>query len=397
MKSKTNLLIFFFLPVSCFSQIKFEKGYLIDLDNKRTECLIENHDWKNNPNDFEYKLSENDVAKKVTVSSVKEFGINSQSRYVAADVKIDRTGENLEEITTDRNPVWLKERLFLNVLIESKISLLYYADGNLRRYFYQKDDTVKQLIYKKYLMESGDSKVNDAFHQQLRADVQCGNMPNAELKRVDYTKSDLMKYFKNYNECSGAETKEFTEFIKNRRKSLFHVKLTPGINYTSLSVSFSDNKPYSSWDVDFGKQLDFRMGMELEWILPYNRNKWGIVWEPGYQTFSSTIVGTTTSTAKVNTFELPLGLRYYFFLSDKSRIFINGFYVFTLPGESSVRLQKYDYEVTCPAMFAIGAGYDFRRFSGEIRYYTNGDILNDYMYWTAPYERLSFILGYRMF
>ena len=45
--------------MNCFAQISFEKGYFINNANQKTNCLIKNQDWKDNPTEFEYKLDEN--------------------------------------------------------------------------------------------------------------------------------------------------------------------------------------------------------------------------------------------------------------------------------------------------------------------------------------------------
>ena len=68
--------LFMLLDIKSFSQIIFENGYFIDDSDSKIECLIKNIDWKNNPTEFEYKLSPNEAIQKATIQTVKEFGIN---------------------------------------------------------------------------------------------------------------------------------------------------------------------------------------------------------------------------------------------------------------------------------------------------------------------------------
>ena len=82
MKKQLLFLLITILSFNCYSQISFEKGYYIDNSNQKTNCLIKNIDWKNNPTQFEYKLSENSESKKKTIESIKEFGINNISKYI---------------------------------------------------------------------------------------------------------------------------------------------------------------------------------------------------------------------------------------------------------------------------------------------------------------------------
>jgi hypothetical protein len=386
----TRIVMILFLPLSCFSQVQFVRGYFIDNSNARVECFIEDRGWKNSPSDFMYKLDENGAVKKANVSDVREFGIESRSRYIAANVNIDRTGDNIDNTTAERRPVWNKEQLFLAVLIEGKISLLSYEDGNFQRFFYQTKDTIKQLINKKFTMQSGGYGVNDAFRQQLRAEVLCGEITDDELKRVDYTMKELVTFFTNYNKCSGSTFTDYTQMASNKRKSSVRFRFTPGMNVTSLKIMDS----YNGEDIDFGKKAGFRMGAEIELVLPYNRNKWAIVFEPSFQSFKSTV--SDGMSAKVSMFEIPVGLRHYFFLNEQSRLFINGLLVLPMSGESAITVYNVSYEVTATPSLAIGGGYSIGRFSGEARFYRNKDILNDHLYLEATYSRWSFILGYRM-
>ena len=75
MKSKLLLFIIFFISITTNAQIIFEKGYFINNNNQKTECLIKNLDWRKNPTDYKYKLSQNDLAKVATISSVKESSL----------------------------------------------------------------------------------------------------------------------------------------------------------------------------------------------------------------------------------------------------------------------------------------------------------------------------------
>ena len=129
------------VSLSSFSQITFEKAYFIDNNGLKTECLIKNSDWVNNPVNFEFKLSADDTPKTMDVSSVKEFGIYNFSRYVSADVKIDRSKTKQTELTRLKDPEWSDERLFLKVLIDGKATLYYYQDFYHTRFFYSVDNS----------------------------------------------------------------------------------------------------------------------------------------------------------------------------------------------------------------------------------------------------------------
>ena len=96
MKTFTFFSLLTILSFSCFAQIQFEDGYFISNDGKKTDCLIKNIDWKNNPNEFLYKVSKDAAIKTATISDVAEFGIVNISKYQRFDVDVDQSSENLE-------------------------------------------------------------------------------------------------------------------------------------------------------------------------------------------------------------------------------------------------------------------------------------------------------------
>ena len=48
MKKSLIILSIIITSINCYSQIKFEKGFYIDNDGQKTECLIKNIDWSVN-------------------------------------------------------------------------------------------------------------------------------------------------------------------------------------------------------------------------------------------------------------------------------------------------------------------------------------------------------------
>jgi hypothetical protein len=48
-------------------------------------------DWKNNPTEFKYKLSEEDSVRDGGIRTVLEFGVDGVVKYIRTKVKIDRS------------------------------------------------------------------------------------------------------------------------------------------------------------------------------------------------------------------------------------------------------------------------------------------------------------------
>jgi hypothetical protein len=381
------------------AQVKFEKGYFIDNDDAKIECLIRNIDWKNNPRNFEYKKSQHEEAIRMDISQVKEFAVDNMSKYVRKLVKIDRSGDNLNQLTSDPGPLWSEEEVFLYVLQGGRATLYSYYEGNLARYFYRLDGPVEPLIYKRYLKDDGVA-ANFAFRNELWANVRCKDATFNSVKNLSYDKSSLIKYFQRYNECNGSDKHNAETVPAKRYKNLFHLKIAPGIESIGGKIWNTESRLYGK--VIFGRLLSLRCGLEAELILPYNKNKWGIVIEPTYQYFHaqkemSSAAGDAT--IQYNSIELPAGLRHYFFLTDKSKLFVNGFVVTDFAFNSFIKFENdpYPKKISSKLNTAFGAGFDINNLSLELRYTIDRNIMSDYLLWQSHYNKLSLILRYKIF
>ena len=112
MKKEILILLTAILSLNCYSQISFEKGYFINNNEEKINCLIKTVDWNNNPSEIEYKLSEKDIVKTVTAEFVKEFSIDNNSKYITAKVNIDRSGNTLNKLNEKRNPIFNEVKIF---------------------------------------------------------------------------------------------------------------------------------------------------------------------------------------------------------------------------------------------------------------------------------------------
>lgn len=394
MKYLFIVLFQFFTVIYSFGQIVFEKGYYIDNQNRKTECLIKNMDWRNNPAEFTFKQDVNDMPVKLGIDSVKEFCIYGISKYIRVNILVDRSSNNIDGLSDKRNPVWNREQLFLKVILEGKASLYFLEDGNLNRLFYSVSDTsVNQLIYKRFFVGRSVAE-NNGFRQQLWVDVKCPGADLRSVEKLQYTLSDIKRYFINYNKCIGDSIIVYGEKIQ---KDFFNLKIAPGINNSSISLH---NGVTSFYDYDFKKTLTFRMGIEAEFILPFNKNKWGIVMEPTYQYFHVIRTEPKKNTEiRYSSVDIPVGLRYYGYLNQDFRLFVNAFFIpnFSRRFSSEITLEGKKYlDISSGSSYAAGAGIGYKKFSFEMRYYTKKKFSNYSSYLWADYNRLAFILGYRI-
>lgn len=407
MKKQFLFLLTALLTINSFSQISFEKGYFIDNSNQKIECFIKNIDWKNNPTDFEYKLSENSKIEKNNIESVKEFGINKISKYVRSTVNIDRSSNSTNNLEKDNNPVFNEENLFLNVLVEGKSNLYIYEDGNLKRYFYNQENAIiVPLVYKKYLTSDNKLGENNQYKQELWNNLKCSSIEMNDIEGLNYKKNSLIGLFTEYNKCNNSELINYED---KQKRDLFNLTIRPRLNNSSLAIS---NTVLNSEGTDLGNKIGFGFGIEVEYILPFNKNKWSLSIEPTYQNFkiekkantNNVSGGVIRTVVNYNSIEIPISLRHYFFLNNNSKIFTNISFIFDISSNSSVDFRRADntniniLDIDSGSNLAFGAGYKFNdKYSMELRYLSGREILGRYAFWSSNFKTLSVIFGYSIF
>jgi len=413
MKKSLLFLSITILSLNCYSQISFKRGYFIDNNDKRIDCLIKDTDKKNNPTKFVYKLSENGELKERSIESTKEYGVSNVFKYLRKTVDIDKSSDNLNKLSLHRHPIFVEEQLFLNVLVEGKANLYLYENGLSKRFFYSKENSaIKQLIYKKFLGKR-KNPYNSHSHKQIGENFSYKNLlwkefktPALTLKEVEnmnYEKDDLVNLFINYNEQG---SQNFTSYEEKEKKDLFNLNIRPGIKVVSLEI---DNKLSDFRDTDFGNTIVFRLGVEAELIVPFLKNKWSIFIEPTYQNYThkkERIVYEDTEfelkehvTVKYKSIEVPMGIRHYLFINNNSKFFLDAAVLVDYNGNSKIDFESgNDIDISTKTNFAFGAGYKYKdKYSMELKFQTDKQFFRKIDYWTSDYTSLSLIIGYTIF
>lgn len=382
------------------SQVTFEKGYIINNSDLKVECLIKNKDWHNNPKSFSYKLLNDNTVRTATLKTVKEFGLDNKFKYIRKKVKIDTSSNKFSELTKDRNPFFKEKEIFLKVLIEGNANLYLYENDNQTRFFYNLDaSTIEQLIFKEYLVKYNLVGKNNMFKQQLWNNLTCENIKKKDLDNLNYDKKQLIKYFINYNTCHDYNYINYEH--KDSKK--FDIRLTAktGINSSSLYISNSSTADRST---TFDDKIGATFALEAEFVIPYNKNKWSLILEPTYHNYNSEGISVDGDNVTVNytSIQIPLGIRHSFFIGEKSRIYLNGFYLIDITTNNSIidypsiyNFVDNDVKIKSDNNFAFGLGFNHKRYTIECRY-SSRDILNA-TNWDNKYKQFSLIFGYRLF
>jgi hypothetical protein len=386
-----TLLLCFILG---YSQIKYESGYYINAQNVKVNGFIRNMDWNSNPTSIEFKSSLDGESKIKTIQEVKEFGIYDKSKYVRFEVEMDRSSDELDNLSHQRNPEFKKEIVLLETLIEGKSSLYSYKESQFTRFFFQNEkEEITSLINKRYFIDVNKVATNEGFKNQLRAKVNC-NATDNKITSLRYNRNSLTKYFKDYNTCRNAEIIDYSEIDT---KSKFNLYGKAGLSFASLDIENSVlNNSYSEFD----NKIVLKFGVEFEYLLPFQKNKWALFFSPTYKAYKSegkNMLGDRKSSVEYNSIELPLGVRHYFILNKTSKIFVHGgiLWDMNLSGE----LQYHNYadklDISSGNNFMFGLGYNFKsKITAEFNIFSARSILSDYANWSSHYNNLEFKIGY---
>lgn len=394
MKNIFTIILLILIHSTVFCQIKFEKGYFIDNDNKRTECYIKNVDWKNNPTSFDVKITENAEKETKNIENVKIFAIQNYSKYLRANVNMDTSSPNFNDLNHNKAPQYKRMNVFLKVLVEDSSTLYYYEKGNLKRFFAQfKSEDIEPLIYKQYINGKDGVTENAQFRQYLSNKLKCSQLEFRDFELLKYNESDLVRLFEKYNSCLNPNST--TKKILSTKKVIINVKALFGINRSSFDFHYISG---FSKDIliPFANKITPHIGVEIESILPFNKNKWSLFSAPNY-TFYKVQSSSNTKGLAYHAIEIPVNIRYYMFFNSKSCLFINSGVTVGLPFKKTIDVEGYAANIdTAPSFcFNFGIGYSYDIWSIELRNDRPKNILDTYRGLYSKFLKSSLILAYK--
>jgi hypothetical protein len=402
MKKVLLFTIWTFLNFCTYGQIDFEPGYFIDTNNKKVECFIKNNDWKDNPQSFMYMLTLDGERREASVKQASEFGVTGKVTFVAARVNIDRSSTIVSSMSYKREPENTKELLFLRRLVDGEVDLYNYEAGNLSRFFYSEGESeIQQLVHKNYINQKNHVAENNQYRQQLSNDF--GDQVK-NVEKLGYNKADLINYFISLNEERGVLVDKNIQAEK-LKKGVFHFSLMGGLTFRNLAFELSNT---AGEPVDFGTNLNSTFGAEVEFVFPFNKNKWAAVLETSFNNYKSDAEirsdgAVDEGDSIYKAIEVALGVRHYMFLNTSFRLFVNGFGTYFAIPATIVELGPGRSDTTISNTFGpgFGLGFDFKEKIGfELRYQHFGNIVVSNK--TNPrstngFGGFSMILNYRLF
>lgn len=408
---KLQYLFIILFAIPSFGQINYEAGYIINNDGIKTECLIRNVAWQDNPTAIEYRLSKDDhKTNTANITDIKEFCIGSSYKYRRFNTKIDRSNSEILTLSSEKNPIWKNETVLLKLLVEGEANLYQYNGNGNQRYFIStgNHEKVEQLIYKEYYAQNNVITENNAFRQQLFTTLRSDKFTVDDFKNLPYEKKKIIEIIVKYNT---SKNKQITNFEPKQNKGILNLRAQLGVDYASLFYvnsmkHFTFQQNYSA---DFPEKAILSIGAEIEYILPFNQKKWGLLFESNYQSYHSDAITSDNYPISIayKYINLIFGLRHYLFLNKRSSLFINAGITYGMPFNSfSIRQFPPEDWQTEPTTHTesiggngngfLGLGYSFEKYNIELRYNTARELfLKESNNIHTDYHSIGIIIGYK--
>lgn len=401
-------LLFFFLCIpilTVVSQNKYLPGSYESEQGQMTEGYILDEDWKAAPQRFTFKKTLEDDGVTMYMDNVLSMELTGVVKFIRRYVNLDTSSDNLNGVTYNRNPMYEKRHLVLEVLSRGKADLYVYKGEGIERFFFSHNQSeIQPLIFKKYIIDN-KLKENNRYKQQLiNVFVGCDKTPKSKLLNLRYKRGSLAKIFDEYNSCSNVES---VSYYRGEGSIDLKLNLKGGVGFASYVISGD-----GSTAGDYGKNTSYRIEAEMEAILPFYNNKLSaFIGVTKGANYVNTITAPTNSSVNPTEektfiykqkFEAPLGVRYYFFLTNALKLSIHGGYNFSFIKEVGV-----DKSVTAGAgpsqNIVVGNGFGglalhYNRFLAEARFEVGKDLIRPVSFgYSSSNNVTSFVIGYSLF
>lgn len=417
-----RIILYFALFFTSISQaqITFEKGYLVTQSGDKKDVLIKNIDWVNSPENFIYKTDEFSAEQTGNTQNIKEFGIYGSDTYINYIGSIDESSKDLSDLSFKKEPELREVAVFLKLLVPGEKKLYSYRGkgGSITNYFYSnnKNNDIQLLIYKKYHTQGSNMLVatNEEYKNQLKTIFSDDTKLQKPISTVKYNENSLKKIFGYTNQSQNTVSPLAEgEYSDKKKRNKFNLNIRPGFNfYQEMKVTnlIGDQRLPST--------ANFRIGLEGEAVLPFNKNKWSVIFEPTYAIYTSkkisqpginTFYNHNVTLEKYSFIEIAIGVRHYMYLNDKSKLFINA-QINAVRIKSNkakgINLEDREYIVSKAELanvqpfvnLIVGAGYNYNnRFSVELRYNSPGELAVRPDFQNATLHYFSAIFGYNIF
>ncbi|NEM97562.1 PorT family protein [Pontibacter burrus] len=410
--------LFCLLAVSSYAQKNFVKGYYITTAGDTVQSYIDDKNWVKAPDRIRVASSpESNTVTTFSAADIKGFGLANGDRFVSEIVQIDKSPVDVNQMIVGAAPIIVTDTVFLRVLVNGKLNLLYMEDESAKQHFYiQQQNTapeelrlIKKLINAnatQYVSNIEEYKETLARHLHDCPDVAEGAY-TAELKATNLT-----KLITKYNACFPEEGP--MQYVAKTDKVKLKLSVGAGLMPTTLNITKSD----FNYNLKPGSLAsNYTAGIGFGIVLPRAKGRWEIYNEAAFKTYQ--VEGAYEVINQPNEYrheEIKFEMRYiglntmirYNFPFKTILPFVNvgiaNNYMLGSSNEVKLHTRRFSIEehTTVPMLesvrkyeqaFLVGVGVNVKGFVGEVRY-ENGTGMSPYKTTGTSRKTINLLLGY---
>ncbi|MEA1887757.1 MAG: hypothetical protein U9N72_11165 [Bacteroidota bacterium] len=264
----------------------FLEGEIVSAENELLEGFIDYRDWKYNPDIIRFIPDGKITPLTFSPSDLMSFTVNNE-RFIAAEVTIERTPDNLDELLNVGGRIISREKVFLRVLVEGLTSLYYYNERQSGKHFYIRKDIGGEIIeLKQYSVISeieGQKEVlvQDEYKDQLENIMRDCPMLIPMTHLVDYNRSELTELVEEYNKCLKGEI----YYVAELPSVEYEARLSAGLSafYINFRGSGSDDLVVANFPISHKPYA--AVGLNI--IFPFSRKTFSVYNEAGIHIYES--------------------------------------------------------------------------------------------------------------
>ena len=398
------MLLILLSTLSGYAQKWKINGYIVKNNGERIECNVFNSGYEEATTSYNYILPDSEDLHEMDLATIKEFGIGDDQKFIREFIQTIASNSRITKAEEAENVEIKEGHGYLKVIYEGPRASLYsfYDEGNNFYYYKVRDSEIALLFYKQYHIDMGSrvtQKIieNNTYKDQLTTAFKPED-PKM-ITRLSYTKKSLVHFFETVNQ---EEVNSAPALYKKISKGYFRVNALGGINFNEYRIQDFD---YSQMIV-FSKESSFTYGLEFEYILPFNKHRFGLFLDACYTSYktdkAAKLTDNNLTDYEINykSFEFPVGISFNVPLSKEFNIFAKAGYAPQVIMESSYLIlgaKDYDYAFSSSGSAILGAGIRMGRFSAEYRYYSNRHITQNLYNLESRLTQSSILVGISLF
>lgn len=285
---KLLLLSILFAPIVLLGQSTWRNGTVYMKDGTKLEGKINDLEWETSPEQIEFQ-HQGQSPQVIKATDIISFCTDRPSKYILKDFSYDGDDQGTNRLPSTKEPEALTStKAFMEVLVDSRISLLKFTDKNSRVHFFiQIDSIITELLKRQYKVSSTTINTYERYKQQLTLITNDCPEIQSKLRNLNYSEDRLQKAIREINQCKSNSIEPlWSGPATARKKTNFGIVVQGFSHYTEFSLITSGMQ---SPNYAFGLYLESFNKKKPNRISYYNELCYKIIHQSGKNIFGQEV------------------------------------------------------------------------------------------------------------